>query len=66
MLGIDGKHFRCERPVLVDLGRELDKVALHTAHGVIVDIAHEGMEGMAELMEHCLHVVYGLERRAVG
>ena len=61
MLGVDIEHLRLEGPMLVYLRWQLHKVTLYVCHAAVVDIAHKAVQGMPELMEHCLHVVDGLK-----
>ncbi len=68
MLGIAGEHFFLEGPVLVDLRRQLDEVAGHggAADRTVVALGEQAMEGMAEFVEHGLHVVKAQQRGRVG
>ena len=65
---VGGKHFGFEGPVLVNLGREFYKVAFDgsAACALVLALAQQAVQGMAEFVKHGLHLVDGEQRRCVG
>ena len=68
VLGVVGEHLRVERPVLVELRRELDEVARRVGAGErrILHVREHAVQRVAELVEHRGHVVEAEQRRLAG
>ena len=63
VVGITGQYFRHKGEVLVELGEHFHEVAGHVgaAHGYVVALAQEAMQGVTKLVEGRLHIVHGEE-----
>ncbi len=69
VLGVVGEDLRVQRPVLVELRRELDEIARGGGAGDrrVLHVREHAMQGVAELMEHGGDVVEADQRRlAIG
>ena len=66
VLGIDSEHLWLHCPMLINLRRELNEVALNACCTIVVSVAHERVECVSELMEHSVDIVDGLECRLIG
>ena len=68
MLRIIREDFRLERPMLIELRRELDEIARHARAGEqrILHVREHAVQRVSEFMEHRRHVDEADQRRLSG